>query len=196
VLILITGPVRSGKSRFAESRAARSGGTVTYVATAAHIDDDIEWSARLAHHLDRRPPNWTTIETAGMEATAIEDLIRKAPANTTMIIDSLGTWLADQMQRISVDDIGAAMTHLDLLADCLADACIASRARLIVVGEEVGWGIVPDVPSGRLFRDVLGRLQQRLARAARQAYVVISGYAIDLKTNGLPVNPIRRRQSK
>lgn len=196
MFILITGPVRSGKSRFAEIRAVRSRGPVTYLATASRIEGDTEWGARLAHHLERRPAGWRTIETAGMEATAIEQLVREGEAGTTMILDSLGTWLADQMHRIQGDDAEAAMTHLDLRADLLADACIASKARLIVVGEEVGWGIVPDNAQARMFRDVLGRLQQRLARAARQAYLVVAGYAVDLKATGLPVNPPRRRQPK
>ncbi len=194
VLILITGPVRSGKSRFAEARAARSRGPVTYLATAPKYQDDREWGERLAHHLERRPASWKTVETAGMESKKIEDIIRKAPAGTTLIIDSLGTWLADRMERTTGEHPYAVMTQLDLLAECFADACVAAKAKVIVVGEEVGWGIVPEHPSGRLFRDVLGRLQQRLARSARNTYLVVSGYAIDVKAHGEPVIARQRRK--
>ena len=193
MLIVITGPVRSGKSRFAEARATRSRGPVTYLATAPKYQDDHEWGERLARHLERRPTSWTTIETAGMESQKIEELIRKATPDATLIIDSLGTWLVDRMERIAGEHSDAVMTQLDLLAECFADACIASKAKVIVVGEEVGWGIVPDHPSGRIFRDVLGRLQQRLARSARNTYLVVAGYAIDIKAHGEPVIPRQRR---
>jgi adenosylcobinamide kinase/adenosylcobinamide-phosphate guanylyltransferase len=193
VLILITGPVRSGKSRFAETRASRARGPVTYLATAPPYPEDIEWGERLARHLERRPRTWRTIETAGMDSLAIEKIIRQAPARTTLLIDSLGTWLADRMEQTTGEHPTAVMTKLDLLAECFADACIASKARLIVVGEEVGWGLVPEHPSGRIFRDVLGRLQQRLAGAARNTYLVVAGYAVDVKAHGEPINPRQRR---
>jgi len=193
VLILITGPVRSGKSRFAEARAARARGPVTYLATAPKYQEDQEWGERLARHLERRPTSWKTIETAGMESLVIENIIRKAPAASTLIIDSLGTWLVDRMEKTTGEHAVAIMTKLDLLAECFADACIASKARVIVVGEEVGWGIVPDHESGRIFRDILGRLQQRLARSARNTYLVVAGYAIDVKAHGEPVAPRQRR---
>lgn len=192
MLILITGPVRSGKSRFAEARASRSRGPVTYLATAPKYQDDQEWGDRLARHLERRPASWKTIETAGMDSQKIEEIIRKAPPVSTIIIDSLGTWLVDRMERTAGEHPTAVMTQLDLLAECFADACVASKARVIVVGEEVGWGIVPDHPSGRLFRDVLGRLQQRLSRSARNTYLVVAGYAIDIKAHGEPV--VRQRR--
>jgi adenosylcobinamide kinase/adenosylcobinamide-phosphate guanylyltransferase len=193
VLILITGPVRSGKSRFAEARAARSRGPVTYLATASPEPEELEWGARLSQHLERRPHAWKRIETAGMESRAIERMIRQAPARSTLLIDSLGAWLADRMRQSSGDAQDAAtMTRLDLVAECFADACIASKARVILVGEEVGWGLLPEHESGRIFRDVLGRLQQRLAGAARSAYLVVAGYAVDVKAHGKPVHARKR----
>jgi adenosylcobinamide kinase/adenosylcobinamide-phosphate guanylyltransferase len=192
VLILITGPVRSGKSRFAEARAARSRGPVTYLATAPPDPEELEWGARLSQHLERRPPAWKKIETTDMDSRAIERIIRQAPARSTLLIDSLGTWLADRMRQSPGEQGAAAITRLDLVAECFADACIASKARVILVGEEVGWGLVPEHESGRIFRDVLGRLQQRLAGAARSAYLVVAGYAVDVKAHGKPVHARKR----
>ncbi len=193
MLIVITGPVRSGKSRFAEMRALRSRGPVVYLATAPKEQLDQAWGEQLARHLERRPSTWKTIETAGMESRKIEDLIRTTPAGSTVIVDSLGTWLADRMEKSNGEHADAVLTHLDLVSECFVDACIASKARVIVVGEEVGWSPLPEQPTARIFRDVLGRLQQRLARAARNTYLVVAGYAIDVKAHGEPVYPRQRR---
>ncbi|HVA28755.1 MAG TPA: bifunctional adenosylcobinamide kinase/adenosylcobinamide-phosphate guanylyltransferase, partial [Candidatus Baltobacteraceae bacterium] len=70
----------------------------------------------------------------------------------------------------------------------LAAAFAAARCSAIVVSEETGWGIVPEYPSARAFRDALGRLNAEFARVADAAYLVVSGYALDLK-RGTPVDP-------
>jgi adenosylcobinamide kinase/adenosylcobinamide-phosphate guanylyltransferase len=82
-----------------------------------------------------------------------------------------------------------AAIALEDRAQGLVEAVLATRALAIVVGEEVGWGIVPPYPSGRLFRDVLGRAQQRLAARSGQAYLVVAGFVLDLRRHGLPVDP-------
>ena len=70
---------------------------------------------------------------------------------------------------------------LEAEGDALCDAFAASAAEVVLVTEEVGWSVVPDHPSGRLFRDGLGRLNQRLARQADRSYLVVSGFALDLR---------------
>jgi len=181
--IFITGPVRSGKSRFAERLARERVGEVTYVATARADPDDPEWAERIARHAARRPPHWRLVETAAPSSPSLEELCRDAPEGTTLVVDSLGTWLAAQM----TPEIAAIA--LEDRAQGLVEAVLATRALAIVVGEEVGWGIVPPYPSGRLFRDVLGRAQQRLAARSGQAYLVVAGFALDLRRHGLPVDP-------
>jgi adenosylcobinamide kinase/adenosylcobinamide-phosphate guanylyltransferase len=79
---------------------------------------------------------------------------------------------------------------LDARAEDVVRALVATSAHAIVVGEEIGWGIVPMTPVGRLFRDVLGRAQQRLAAGSAAAYLVVAGFAIDLKTIGRPVGEL------
>ena len=188
----ITGPVRSGKSRFAERLARERGGEVVYVATARRDPDDAEWVARLAHHAARRPATWRVVETAEDGAPALEDLAAGAPAGTTLLVDSLGTWLANEMRLLfeaagpggPIDALG-----LENRAVALVDALAASRANAIVVGDETGWGVVPAYPAGRAFRDVLGRAQQRLAAGAQAAYLVVAGFAIDLRRQGEPIGP-------
>jgi adenosylcobinamide kinase/adenosylcobinamide-phosphate guanylyltransferase len=194
-LTFITGPVRSGKSRFAERLAREAGPAVTYVATARIDPSDAEWTARIAHHAARRPPAWRVIETAGPGSPSLAALARGAVAGQTLLVDSIGTWLADRMTRaleVSASSCGADASfdaaELECDANDLASALLETQAVAIVVGEEVGWGLVPPYPSGRVFRDVLGRMQQRLASGAAHAYLVVAGFAIDLRTHGRSVD--------
>jgi adenosylcobinamide kinase/adenosylcobinamide-phosphate guanylyltransferase len=189
-LTFVTGPVRSGKSRFAERLAVESGGDVTYVATARTDPTDAEWVARIAHHVARRPASWRTIETGPLGAPSLAEIAGDARAGAVLLVDSLGTWLAAEMSaRFEADGESAALDSdaLDAACTSVADALAASAAHAIVVGDEAGWGLVPPYPSGRVFRDVLGRMQQRLATRAERAYLVVAGYAIDLRVAGRPV---------
>jgi adenosylcobinamide kinase/adenosylcobinamide-phosphate guanylyltransferase len=186
-LTFVTGPVRSGKSRFAERLAMESGGDVTYVATARTDPTDVEWVARIAHHVARRPAAWWTLETGLLDAPSLVEIAGAGRAGAALLVDSLGTWLAAEMSaRFEVGGEPAALDIDALEAECskAADALATSAARAIVVGDEAGWGLVPPYPSGRVFRDVLGRMQQRLAARAERAYLVVAGYAIDLRAAG------------
>jgi adenosyl cobinamide kinase/adenosyl cobinamide phosphate guanylyltransferase len=187
---LVTGPVRSGKSRFAEGLARASGHPVTYVATASRERDDPEWAARLERHRRSRPVAWTVVETAGHRQCALTALAREAEPDRTLLVDSLGTWLADRMASAYGDMLDEALRlEAALEADCtaLATALAESAAGTIVVGEETGWGIVPAFASARVFRDVLGRLQQVLAAKATHLYLTVSGFAIDLHAAATPI---------
>ena len=182
-LIFVTGPVRSGKSRFAERLASDAGGDVIYVATARADAHDPEWAARIAQHVARRPRNWRVIETAASPAVDVAELFAAATATQTFLVDSLGTWLADRMStRFENGGESEATDEIALDAEIgdVVEAALATTARAIVVGEEVGWGLVPPYRSGRVFRDVLGRAQQRLATHAESAYLVVAGRALDL----------------
>ncbi len=183
-LEFITGPVRSGKSRFAEQCARETRGDVVYVATAAIDADDRQWQRRIERHVAHRPPSWKLVETARAGAPPLASILREATAQQTLLIDSLGTWLAHQMSvRFDGGGEAAACDEDGLQAEIDGVVTAARRCvgRAIVVGEEVGWGLVPEYPSGRVFRDVMGRAHQDLARAAARAYLVVAGYAIDLK---------------
>jgi adenosylcobinamide kinase/adenosylcobinamide-phosphate guanylyltransferase len=182
-LTFITGPVRSGKSRLAERLAIDAGGEVLYVATARADANDPEWVARIAHHAARRPRDWRVIETAGAHSLELAELFATAATARTLLVDSLGTWLADRMSTRFEHGGESEATDEDALEAEIGEvvtAALATSARAIVVGEEVGWGLVPPYRSGRVFRDVLGRAQQRLATRAEAAFLVVSGRAIDL----------------
>ncbi len=174
--ILVLGGVRSGKSRLAESLASRHP-RVTYIAPGPVPDPatDAEWAARVDEHRRRRPSTWTTVETGDVPAA-----IRAADA-PCVLVDCLGTWVT----RI-VDDAGAwdvrerAEAELARAAADLASAVRASPASVVLVSNEVGWGVVPGHPSGRLFRDSLGRLNQHVAQACDHVLLVVAGRVLDL----------------
>ena len=182
MITLITGPVRAGKSAFAERLALESGLRVLYVATAQWDPSDAEWTARIEHHRKRRPPNWQLLETGSGRDLDLQTALREASSDSCLLIDSLGTWLADEMQVNT-----AHPERIDARIEEVFSALEACSADILCVGEETGWGLVPEYPAGRLFRDHLGRLQARLAQRAARAYLVVSGYAIDLKAVGKPI---------
>ncbi|MEO6836556.1 MAG: bifunctional adenosylcobinamide kinase/adenosylcobinamide-phosphate guanylyltransferase [Candidatus Tumulicola sp.] len=186
-VVFITGPVRSGKSAFGVKLARVSGLPVTYVATAAHEPDDAEWHARLARHRRDRPASWRTVETAAMTHAAQLALFRDATPQTCLLVDALGTWLAARIgTRIELLEVDYAVLEeqLDREAAEFVDGLLASPAHVIAVSEQIGWDVVPVAVSARLFRDAMGRMAQRLARRAERAYLVVAGYAIDLRAAG------------
>jgi adenosylcobinamide kinase / adenosylcobinamide-phosphate guanylyltransferase len=174
-LILVTGPSRSGKSAWAEALATQSGQPVVYVATSINNPDDLEWQARVKVHRDRRPPHWHLWEIPSKLTAALSE----APSQHCILIDSLGTWLANQLEQTPEAWAQTETALLNILQH--------STARIILVSEEVGWGVVPAYPAGRLFRDRLGTLARRIGVVADQVYLVTAGYALDIKALGQPV---------
>jgi adenosylcobinamide kinase/adenosylcobinamide-phosphate guanylyltransferase len=189
MIAFLTGPVRSGKSTWAQRFAERRGGAVTYIATARPDGTDAEFEARLARHRADRPPQWRTVESALPPRPELAALLAAGGAGVT-IIDSLGTWLADLMWELEPgpdEDYGAAESALEARAEpffAALDAWRCADGLLVVVSEETGWGLVPLTPVGRLFRDVLGRVNQRVATLADVAFLVVAGALVPLKRRG------------
>lgn len=189
-VVFITGPVRSGKSALGVRLARESQRDVTYVATAAGAPEDAEWRARLTRHVLDRPASWRTVETATMSPEAQLALFRDAAPDTCLLVDALGTWLSARIAtRIDLLEIDYSVlqSHIDHETREFADALLASPAYVVVVSEQIGWDVVPEAPSARLFRDALGRMVQRLAKHAASAYLVVAGYALDLRASGEPI---------
>ncbi len=190
-LVLVTGPVRSGKSAFGARLARSSGCEVTYVATAAGEPEDAEWRARLTRHVRDRPSSWRTVETAGMTLDAQLALFTEASPSTCLLVDALGTWLAARIAtRIDLLEIDYSVleSQLDEEAAAFAEAMLGSPAYVVAVCEQIGWDVVPVAASARLFRDVMGRMVQRLAKRAERVYLVVAGHALDLRQSGEPID--------
>ena len=181
-VIFITGPVRSGKSRFAVRRAGELGAPVTFVATGARTGEDTEWSARIERHRADRPKEWKTVEVAGSHSL-IRATVNSCEPQSTLLIDSLGTWFADQFSQLPQNaDTTATLEVLLDFGRYFVETVSSATANVIVVSEETGWSVHPEHASGRLFRDALGFTNQYLARLAQESYLVVCGYAIDLKS--------------
>jgi len=183
---LVTGPVRSGKSRHAEHLLAGAS-AVTYVATGRPADPaDAEWSRRLENHRDRRPATWRTVETADVTGA-----IRRSV--DPVLVDCLGTWLTALVDGSGWDDLDAAAAHVRREGDALVETLCATEVPVIVVSNEVGWSLVATTPSGRFFQDELGRLNALVAAAAARVHLVVAGRVLDLSASSVvPSGPPTR----
>ncbi|MBD2693961.1 bifunctional adenosylcobinamide kinase/adenosylcobinamide-phosphate guanylyltransferase [Anabaena catenula] len=174
-VILVTGPARSGKSEWAETLAKQSEKSVIYIATATENPEDQEWQQRIEKHQKRRPLDWVTLYVPVELTTSLAN----AKPNTCLLIDSLGTWVANFLEQ---DDLSWENT----LAELLKIVGLV-EADLVFVGEETGWGVVPAYPMGRTFRDRLGSLVRQLGAISETVYLVTGGYVLNLSVLGSPL---------
>lgn len=172
--VLVTGGVRSGKSRHAESlvSAASSGRPVTYVA-AGPVVDDADWAERIAAHRARRPAEWSTYETRD-----VAGVLAWSPG--PVLVDCLGTWLTGVMDERELWESPTATAVVNGLVAQLVAAVAASPADVVLVTNEVGLGVVPGHRSGRLFRDLLGTVNQRVGEVCDEVHLVIAGRVLRL----------------
>jgi adenosylcobinamide kinase / adenosylcobinamide-phosphate guanylyltransferase len=170
-LIVLLGGARSGKSRLALDLAARWDGPVTFIATAEARDE--EMAERIARHRAERPPGWTTVE----EPLALGAALAGAPDDACVVVDCLALWLSNLFEQ------GCDPEECERAATATAATAAARTATSIVVGNEVGLGIVPATPLGRDYRDVLGRVNQVWVAAADAAALVVAGRALRLESS-------------
>jgi len=170
--VLVTGGVRSGKSRHAESLLANAP-IVTYVAPGPTGDSDPDWVARIAAHRARRPASWTTVETGDLTAALLVD--------GPVLVDCLGTWLTGVLDARGLWDAPSetVTSVVDTLLDDVVDV-LSARDDVVLVTNEVGLGVVPAHRSGRLFRDLLGLVNQRLATTCDEVHLVVAGRVLRL----------------
>jgi adenosylcobinamide kinase/adenosylcobinamide-phosphate guanylyltransferase len=154
---LVLGGARSGKSAVAERRAGA--GPVTYVATWLPGSADADMAARIAVHRARRPPAWTTVETADV-AGAVRG------CSGRVLVDSLTTWVG-----------GAPDFAVDVESLCGA---LVDHGDAVVVSDEVGFGVHPSSDAGRRFRDALGLVNQAVSAVADEALLVVAGRVLRL----------------
>lgn len=174
-LQLVTGPARSGKSRWAEHLAGRHAGPVTYIATAPARVEDQAWQERLQAHRLRRPDSWRLLE---LQAGLAGALLRQPPSQLALI-DALGNWVAWGLERPE-----PAWRHC---REELLDALRCCPGSVIVVSEQTGWGVVPPTAIGGQFRDRLGALEQEVAALCERSWLVVAGRALDLTALAQPV---------
>jgi adenosylcobinamide kinase/adenosylcobinamide-phosphate guanylyltransferase len=190
-LVLVVGGARSGKSAFAQRLAVSSGQPVAFIATA--LAGDEEMRERIARHRAVRPREWHTFEEP---LDLVRTVHQASKLADVLLVDCVTLWLGNFLLQESgegeKDNEGEAefQTASRLFDERAIEAFEALLAvikslgpnkTLIVVTNEVGLGLVPAYPLGRLYRDTLGSINQRLAQAADRVYLMVAGMAIDLK---------------
>ena len=166
---LVLGGARSGKSayalRAAEACAGRRARALVFVATGQALD--AEMAERIATHRARRDARWRTVEAPHDLAAALDGL----RPDEVAVVDCLTLWLSNAMFAEAVDSRRSSL--MAALGRCAAP--------LWLVSNEVGWGLVPETPLGRRFRDEAGWLNQAVAALADRAVLIVAGLPLVLK---------------
>ncbi|MCA0328345.1 MAG: bifunctional adenosylcobinamide kinase/adenosylcobinamide-phosphate guanylyltransferase [Actinobacteria bacterium] len=177
---LVTGGARSGKSHRAESLLAAEP-HVRYVATGGAREGDAEWASRVALHRGRRPSTWTTLETLDVVAVL-------ADGRGPVLVDCLALWLAGVLDRARAwESVAGTAARAESLAaverECarLVEAVRLCTTDVVLVTNEVGSGVVPEHESGRLYRDLLGSLNARIAAVCDDVELVVAGRPLTLR---------------
>lgn len=166
--VFVLGGARSGKSSFAEKLAAECGEPVLYVATATALDE--EMAERIARHRAQRPPAWRTLEAPLRVYEHVSSTLGNA---ATVVVEDLTLLLSNVMADVGADAEARVEQEINEL--------LALQAHVILVSNEVGMGLVPPYPVGRVFRDALGRINQAAAAACAEAYLLVAGVPLRLK---------------
>lgn len=173
-LTFVTGGARSGKSRFAESLVRECvletpDCRVCFIATGVAMDDEMK--ARIARHRNSRPEQWDTVE----EPLDVAGVIQNTDYDV-YLIDCLSFLLNNWMfHEVSTEE--QFFARLGILVQAMAN----TRAKCVVVSNEVGFGIIPADEETRRYRDWLGWMNQAFARVSDPMYLVVSGIALDVK---------------
>jgi adenosylcobinamide kinase / adenosylcobinamide-phosphate guanylyltransferase len=170
---LITGGARSGKSAHALALApAEPGARRYFIATADALDDEMR--ERIAHHRRSRGADIATVEEPRDVAGALERLAGHADF---VIVDCLTLWISNLMNVYPAENYDAFHHEARVLAEALAKAPYST----VVVTDEVGYGIVPNNPLARRFRDLLGWTNQRIAQSADEVILMVAGIPMRVK---------------
>jgi adenosylcobinamide kinase/adenosylcobinamide-phosphate guanylyltransferase len=165
--VLVLGGARSGKSRIAQQIAEANGSERVYIATAQAFD--AEMRSRIVQHQADRNALWRTREAPLDLPDAI---LSETGATRVVLVDCMTLWLSNML---------LAERDLERAGEALTKAVMAAAGPLVLVSNEVGHGIVPDHPLGRVFRDAQGRLNQRMAETCHQVIFVTAGLPVVLK---------------
>ncbi len=182
-LTLLLGGARSGKSNFAQALAKTLSDAVIYIATAQPLDE--EMAERVAKHRNERPAHWKTLELSHAVAQSYRE---SGLQGAVVILDCLTLLVSNVILAECTPeevDAGRALAAVEREIAALYEVIEADSAQWIVVSNEVGMGLVPPYPLGRVYRDALGIANQRLASLAEEVFLMIAGIP-------LPLHPYRR----
>ncbi len=176
-MTLILGGARSGKSAYAEKIARETGCPTLYIATATALDDEMR--ARIAQHRAARPPEWQTLEVPLQVGEAI---LKLAPTQTMILLDCITLLVSNVLLALPENaPLETVMEHVRAEIEALLTAQTKIGGQWLLVSNEVGLGLVPPYPLGRIYRDALGWANQRLARAAERVLFMVAGIPMVVK---------------
>jgi adenosylcobinamide kinase/adenosylcobinamide-phosphate guanylyltransferase len=178
--VLVLGGARSGKTGFAEKLAMRAGERPLYLATAQALDDEMRERVKL--HQQQRHKRFATHEEPLNLAGALE---AAAADHDVVLVDCLTLWITNLI--VAGRNVAGAVDELVALLPRL------SSTSVILVSNEVGWGIVPDNAMGRMFRDLAGSTHQRLAEICSDVHLVVAGLPMTLKGQRLTESTVEIR---
>lgn len=176
-LIFITGGARSGKSSFAEKIAAETDKEIAYIATAQPLDDEMK--IRIKKHKEKRPVNWETFE----EPIEVSELVNRIGVKKKVILIDCLTLLTSNLLLRKENKVGDFEWQEEVLLEIkkLAVNSYKVPAQVIIVSNEVGMGLVPDNPTGRYYRDILGIANKIIANKADEVFMIVSGIPLKIK---------------
>ncbi|MFH0847043.1 MAG: bifunctional adenosylcobinamide kinase/adenosylcobinamide-phosphate guanylyltransferase [Chloroflexota bacterium] len=176
--ILITGGARSGKSHFAQELAAKLGGPVLFVATAEPLD--AEMAKRIKIHKKKRPQTWKTLELTrhlGSEVDRIASTFRVVVIDCiTLLISNILSEHTEPLPEALIEK--ECEDEVEHLITCMRH----HETNFVIVTNEVGEGLVPVNKVGRLYRDLLGKANQTLARDCDTVYLMVAGIPFKIKS--------------
>ena len=174
-LTLILGGARSGKSSFAENTAREGGKSVLFIATATAGDD--EMAKRIRNHQASRPADWQTLEVPHDVGSHLAP-----PVASVVIVDCITLLVSNILLSLPENTPDEVVLHkLQIEIDELTAAQIRCGGQWLVVSNEVGLGLVPPYPLGRVYRDALGFANQTLACAASRVILMVAGIPMVVK---------------
>jgi adenosylcobinamide kinase/adenosylcobinamide-phosphate guanylyltransferase len=186
-VIFIVGGARSGKSTFAETKAKEYSEKVLYIATAVITDKAM--ADRVKRHRAQRPGTWDTLEMY----RNFETLVDKAEFTKAevVLLDCITTLIGNFMVDSKLNFDTCSLEEVDKLENMITEevfslirVCKANNKKLIIVSNETGMGLVPPYFMGNYFRDISGRLNNKIGTAADHMYLIFSGIPIKLKHKG------------
>jgi adenosylcobinamide kinase/adenosylcobinamide-phosphate guanylyltransferase len=176
-LLLIIGGARAGKStralRLAEERERVWRSEVSFIATAQALDEDM--AKRITRHHAERPSHWRTIE----EPYQLDEALQQTSDSGVVIVDCLTLFVSNWLLR--VEDEHECEGVVRQITDNFLELAGSRRQTIICVSNEVGLGVVPETRLGRIYRDLLGRVNQGFADAADEVHLMVAGLSLKLK---------------
>jgi adenosylcobinamide kinase/adenosylcobinamide-phosphate guanylyltransferase len=176
-ITLLLGGARSGKSSYAQGLAESSGKSVTFLATAQALDD--EMSARIKKHKAERPANWQTLEIPQDIASHVGQI-----KSDVVILDCMTLLATNLLMQFVKDDLVDETLFAEAIhkeVNHLLAAIRAEKKDWIIISNEIGLGLVPPYQMGRVYRDLLGWANQRLAHEADQVVFMVAGIPMVVK---------------